>query len=406
MSFGTRSCRAGILLLGAAGILLVTSDARAEDSCNATPLVSGLRTPLGIARSNLGNLIVAETGSLGVLHSGRISIVDRRGTRRTLIDGLPSGTNDVNEPSGPAGVVMRGRTLYVAIGIGDAIHPGPFPGSSLANPNPSSPIFSSVLAIDFTAHVEMTSGGFALTFADQLALADGQKVKLSNNRGDRLTVELVTDFPDYAAEPRPDLPQNVRGSNPFDLVVDQHWVYVSDGARNHIWQAAIHSGRFRPLASFEPIPNPLFPGLGGPVIEAVPTGIARENGRLLVALFRGFPFPAGTSAVERTSASSGRHSPFVTELTSAIDVLPLSLRHRDDDDDDDTERAWTRLLVLQHASGDVLSGPGSLIQVDRRSNEATIRSNCLNRPASMARDPGTGRVYVTEIADGRVVVIR
>lgn len=405
MSFGTRSCRAGILLLGTAGILLVTSDARAEDSCNATALVSGLRTPLGITRSNLGNLIVAETGSLGVLHSGRISIVDRRGTRRTLIDGLPSGTNDVNEPSGPAGVVMRGRTLYVAIGIGDAIHPGPFPGSSLANPNPSSPIFSSVLAIDFSAHVEMTSGGFALTFADQLALADGQKVRLSNQRGDRLTVELVTDFPDYAPEPRPDLPQNVRGSNPFDLVVDQHWVYVSDGARNHIWQASIHSGRFRPLALFEPIPNPLFPGLGGPVIEAVPTGIARENGRLLVALFRGFPFPAETSAIERISASSGRHSPFVTELTSAIDVLPLSVRHRDDDDDDDG-RGWTQLLVLQHASGDVLSGPGSLIQIDRRTNEATIRSNCLNRPASMARDPRTGRVYVTEIVDGRVLVIR
>jgi hypothetical protein len=408
MGLGKRWCQVEMLLLGAAGVLLVAAHARAEPFCNATPLVSGLRTPLGITRSNLGNLMVAETGSLGVLHSGRISIVDRRGTRRTLIDGLPSGTNDVNEPSGPAGLVMRGRTLYVAIGIGDAIHPGPFPGSSLANPNPSSPIFSSVLAIEFSAHLEMTSDGFSLTFADQLALADGERVRLSNRRGDRLVLELVADFPDYVAEPRPDLPQNVRGSNPFDLVVDQHWVYVSDGARNHIWQAALQSGRFRPLASFEPTPNPLFPGFGGPVVEAVPTGVAQQDGRLLVALFRGFPFPAGTSAVERTSASTGRHSPFITERTSAIDVLPLSLRHRDDDDDehDDRERAWTGVLVLQHASGDLLSGPGSLVQVDRRTNEATTRSNCLNRPASMARDPSTGRVYITEITDGRVVVIR
>src|SRR5262245_28395296 len=121
----------------------VTLSGEARAQC-ATQVTAGLRFPLGIALSNQNNLLVSETGATGVPHSGRISIVDTDGTRRTLLDGLPSATNDVNEPSGPAGLLMRGRTLYVAIGIGDTIQPAA-PGSPvrIGNPNPASPIFSS-----------------------------------------------------------------------------------------------------------------------------------------------------------------------------------------------------------------------------------------------------------------------
>ena len=113
MNLDTRvSSRALSILVISCVAVLGSADAHAQVSCNATPIVSGLLSPMGVAQSSLGNLIVSETGAHGVLHSGRISIVDRRGGRRTLVDGLPSGTNDVNEPSGPAGVFMRGRTLY------------------------------------------------------------------------------------------------------------------------------------------------------------------------------------------------------------------------------------------------------------------------------------------------------
>ena len=382
--------------------VLGSADAHAQVSCDATPIVSGLTSPLGIAQSSLGNLIVSETGAHGVLHSGRISIVDRRGGRRTLVDGLPSGTNDVNEPSGPAGVFMRGRTLYVAIGIGDAILPGPLPGTALANPLPSSPIFSSVLALRFSTHVERMTAGFSLTTADQLALSAGERVRLSNGDGDRLTIKLVANFPDFVSEPRPDLAENVRGSNPFDLVVDDDRAYVTDGGRNLVWHADIHSGRTAPLATFATTPNPMFPGLGGPSIEAVPTGIAQHDGRLLVTLFRGFPFPTGASSVESINPDSGRHRPFISGLTSAIDILPLA-SSEDDDGEDSDPRAY---LVLQHASGDVLSGDGSLIKFERESGEATPKPECLHRPTSMVRDRRSRRVYVTEIVDGRIVVIR
>src|SRR5215471_19053536 len=96
--------------LGAAAALLALgADAGAQ--CQVTEIASGLRFPLGITQSNAGNFLVAESGTPGVLNSGRISIVEPNGRRRTLIDGLPSAPNDVNDPSGPSGVVMRGRTL-------------------------------------------------------------------------------------------------------------------------------------------------------------------------------------------------------------------------------------------------------------------------------------------------------
>ena len=147
------------------------------------------------------------------MHSGRISIVDTDGIRRTLLDGLPSATNDVNEASGPAGLVIRGRTRYVAIGIGDTILPLA-PGSPfrVGNPNPASPIFSSIRAVHFSAHVEKTSAGFFLTAADYDALADGDTVKLPNGGGDKITIELVPNFADYVSNPLPTAPNNVQGS--------------------------------------------------------------------------------------------------------------------------------------------------------------------------------------------------
>ena len=110
----------------------VVGDAQANAQC--TQLASGLRSPLGTALTNQGNLLVSETGTTAP-RSGRISIIDPNGNRRTLLRGLPSGINDVGDPSGPAGIFIRGRTLYLAIGAGDVGIAGPFPGTALENPN-------------------------------------------------------------------------------------------------------------------------------------------------------------------------------------------------------------------------------------------------------------------------------
>lgn len=383
----------GVSLLCLVAASSVFSSLNVQAQCPPDELISGLQIPLGITQSNQGNLVVSETGTR-VPNTGRISIVDLDGNYGTLLDGLPSGINDVNEPSGPAGLWMRGRTLYVAIGIGDSILAGPLPRTALPNPTPSSPIFSSVLAIHLSANVEKTTAGFTLAFADQQALASGEKVTLRNGGGDKITVELVANFPDYTPNPLPDLPGNVRGTNPFDLVVVANQVYVTDGGQNSLWQVDIPTGAFSTLAAFADIPNPLFPNLGRPFVEAVPTGLRYSGGQLLVTLFSGFPFPAGTSQVLSVDPETGSQAPFISGLKTAIDVLPIR------------ERSDTHYLVLQHASGPgpFFTPPGLVLQFDTSGGPPTIIANCLTRPTSMTRDEKTSTLYVTELA-GRIVAI-
>ena len=213
---------------------------------------------------------------------------------------------------------MRGRTLYVAVGIGDSFLPGTF----VPNPNPSSPLFSSVLAVHFSADIEKTTDGFTLSPSDQQALAHGQKLTLSTNGRDQVTVELVADFPNLI--PDPTFPSGFRGSNPFDLVAVGDRLYVTDGGQNLVWRADIPTGAFSTLAAFPNIPNPL--PFGPPVIDAVPTGIRYSDGQLLVTLFRGFPFPPGASVVKQVDPLTGGQAEFITGLSSASTCSPSRVK--------------------------------------------------------------------------------
>jgi len=365
-------------------VVLVLLFAGVEARAQCTEVVSGLRNALGITQSNQGNLIVSETGT-GALHTGRVSIVEPSGNRRTLLDGLPSAINDVGEPSGPAGVFMRGRSLYLAIGIGDAIVAGG-PGVAFANPNPSSPLYSSILALHFSANVEKNTTGFTLSLAQQLALAAGQRVTLGNG-GDKLTVEIIANFPDFTPNPFPPVAGNVRGSNPFDLVVVGNLIYVTDGGQNSVRKVNIASGAFSTLVTFPNLPNPMFPGLGGPTVEPVPTGIAYDDGRLLVTLFTGFPFPPGASRVQQVNPSTGAAADFITGRKTAIDVIPLA-------DGSDTD-----YLVLQHASpfGPFFPPPGLVLRFETPAGPPTTVAACLVRPTSMTLDEKAETLYITEL---------
>lgn len=383
--------------LASAAIALSTVGVRAQ--CPAVELLSGLNRPVGIVQSSLGYLIVSEAGT-GAPNSGRISIADLCGHRRTLLDGLPSAINAVNERSGPSGMFMRGRTLYLVIGEGNVAIPGPIPGSTVLNPSPpASPLFSSLLAIHFSASVEKHTEGLVLAAADHQALADGEKVTLSNGTGDNLTIELVTDFPDFTPSPLPAVPENIRLSNPFDVVVVADQAYLTDGGQNTVWRVDLPTGAARTLATFPAIANPLFnpapppPSVGGLFIEAVPTGIRHHAGLLLVTLLRGAPFPPGTSQVQAVDPLTGEQAPFITGLKTAIDVLPVG------------NASDLDYLVLQHASaGPFFGSPGSLLAFDEPGGFPVVIANCLTRPTSLTLDERTGTAYVTEYA-GRLVAI-
>ena len=128
------------LLIALAVLLTFTlTSVSVKAQCPTTVLASDLRAPTKIILSQNGNLLVAEQGNGP--NTGRISILEpNNGERRTLLDGLPSAINNLGgfpAPSGPSGLAMRGRTLFIAIGVGDAALLGPFPGTELPNPNPS-----------------------------------------------------------------------------------------------------------------------------------------------------------------------------------------------------------------------------------------------------------------------------
>ena len=205
-----------------------------------TDFATGLLRPIGITQSKKGNLLVSESGAPGqdAPNTGRISIVNPAGVRRTLVEGLPAGFSfEGGANSGAVGLVIRDRTLYLGIGVGDTVLAGPSQGTTRVNPAPSSPLFSSVLAFEFSAAVEQNTQGFTMTVADHHTLAHGSgPVTLTNAAGETLKVEMIVNFPDSTPDPRPNFAENVRNVNPFGLAAVGNSLYVTDGGQNLIWR--------------------------------------------------------------------------------------------------------------------------------------------------------------------------
>lgn len=350
------------------------------------PLTTGLQAPTRVIFTTHGNLIVAEAGTTAP-NSGRISLVERTsGTRRTLIDGLPSGIAGAGAeaaPSGPSGLALRGTTLYVAIGAGNGVVAGPAPGSELPNDSPSSPILSSLLSLQTTTPLDLIAGGFSLLPSDHARLRNGESVQLTGANGQQLTVRLIADFPNFAASPRPDVPQNVRASNPFGVAVLGQTAFVVDASLNLIRRVDTNTGAFETLTTFAPIQNPL--PFGPPFIDAVPDSIVLRGNDLLVTTLTGFPFPQGRAEVRRVNITTGANERYAGDLTSAIDVQPLA--------------GTDSVVALEFSTNMREQQPGRLRLVSPQGASATLASN-LPTPTSIAVDQRTSEIFVTHIFPG------
>lgn len=366
--------------------LCVTSNA-----ATITTVASGLLAPTKVVLSTQGNLLVAEAG-IGP-NTGRISLVDpTTGARRTLLNGLPSAFAAPNhDPSGPSALLRRGRTLFVAIGTGDAVVNGAAPTTTVPNPYPASPLFSSVLAIHFSANVEKSTGGFTLSLADQAALKAGSLVVLDNGSGDKLTVDLVADFDNYISEPRPTEPNNVRASNPFDLAVIDERLFVVDASMNSVRTVDLVTGAVGTLTTFAPLPNTR--GFGPPVVEAVPDSICVYGDQLLVTVLTGFPFPLGGAQVRMVDPVTGANGPLITGLTSAIDVRPLN------------DGGFLTLEYTTNMLAGVPPPPGRLQWFATPSSTPVVISNTLSTPTNMELDEKTGSIFITEIFSGKILKV-
>ena len=74
--------------------------------CQPQTLITGLQSPVKLILTPRGNFLVTETSMS--TNSGRVSFVSRAGVRRSLIEGLPSGTEvTLAGGSGPAAMALR-----------------------------------------------------------------------------------------------------------------------------------------------------------------------------------------------------------------------------------------------------------------------------------------------------------
>lgn len=352
---------------------------------------TGLLAPSKLIQTARGNFIVAEGGP-EVPNHGRVSIVDRKGNRRTLIEGLPSARTFVGDFNGTTGVYLEGRTLFVLNGQGDVTLAGPVPGTEQANPSPASPLFSSVLAITFSEAMEEKTTGVALTLADHHTLKSGQRLIRADARGHRMVIQLIADFPDYASEPRPNFAGNVRHSHPYGVVGWGRFLYIVDAGFNSVRKVSVFSGEVETLASFPPTPNPRLP-VGPPVLENVPTSIRWDGHQLAVTLLSGGPFfIPGYSQVQHVDPRTGASTPLLAGLSSAIDVAPL--RGCGDD-----------YLALEHNLTFPVPGPGRLQYFLSPDAQPVVLADCLTTPTSMVLDRRGDRVVISELATGRLVTL-
>jgi len=370
----------------------VAGNLLAQTPCpSVETFATGLLAPSKIIQTPRGNFIVAEGGPQ-VPNNGRVSIVDQHGHRRTLLDGLPSARTFVGDFNGTTGVWLEGRTLFILNGQGDVTLAGPVPGTEQANPTPASPLFSSVLAVTFSAAMEETTTGVTLTLADHQSLKAGRMLVRSDSKGRRMLIQLIADFPDYAPEPRPNFAGNVRHSHPYGVVGWGRFLYIVDAGFNSVRKVSIFSGEVETLAGFAPTPNPRLPA-GPPVLENVPTSIRWDGGELAVTLLSGGPFfIPGFSQVQQVDPRTGEITSTISGLSSAIDVIPLP-------------GCDEGHLTLEHNLTFPLPGPGRLQYFSAPDAAPVVLADCLTTPTSMVLDRRGDRLVIAELTTGRLVTL-
>jgi len=377
-------------MLAIAALALTNINAMAQSTSVFT---AGLRAPSKIILTPRGNLLVAEMGTGAT--DGRISIVDAAGVRRTLVDGLPSGPSPEGAGSGPSGLALRGRTLYVVIGAGDGVAAGPAPGSEAPNPNPSSPLLSSVLALRFDGQVEDSGGDFSVSSADYASFLNGARIKVNNSDGQKLVMDLVVNFRNFTFEPRPDFPGNVRASNPYGVAIIKDKLYVVDASQNALYEADLVGGDSEVIARFAPRQNPL--PFGPPFIDAVPDSVRAFGKQLLVTFLTGFPFPAGQAEVRRINLANNSQTTIIPGLTAAIDVL--AVKGAMGEDQFFTLEFSTNMLSTPPA-------PGRLQFFSSTGAAPVVVSAGLISPSSMAIAEQAKTIYVSEIFTGRIIKVQ
>jgi hypothetical protein len=348
-------------------------------------VATGLAAPQKLILTARGNFLVTETSPQP--NQGRISFVSRAGTRRSLVERLPSGIEVAGGASGPTAMALSGRTLYVAIGGGDAER-RTSTGTLIHNPEGiSSPIFVSILEFRFNQDVDQIGGTFQMTAPQQLQLSDGEEISMSDGSGASATVRILARFPQSLPEGA-----GYRFSNPWGLALsdDAATLWVIDASQNSLARVDVASGRWRRIMRFAPSPNPT--PIGPPVVEAVPTGIRVYGDQLLISFLSGFPFAPGQAKVLAVNPDAKTFEPFINGLTSSTDVL-----WRARGAGQRTQFFALEFSVNQRATP---PPPGRLLRFDGL--DPVVVASDLRAPVSLALDSVTEELFILELS-GRIL---
>ncbi|BDC51842.1 hypothetical protein F183_A41570 [Bryobacterales bacterium F-183] len=376
-----------LLLLSALAGACGTLFAQAAPEVVAT----GLRSPQKMVLTPRGNFLVSEPAMTA--NAGRISFVTRGGTRRSLIEGLPSGVDVTgNAGSGPTGLAVRQGTLYVAIGVGDAERSGPTPGTSVHNTSsPSSPLFATVLRFRFNHEVDMIDGTFQITPTQQRDLADGKTLEIEDGRGGTARVMVLARFP--LSEPNA---QSIyKFSNPWGVTLSANGgeLWVADASMNSLVRVNTMTGFWERVVRFAPVPNRT--GVGAPVVDPVPTQVRGFlQNQLLVSYLTGFPFVPGNARVMLVNPSTGATSEFIYDLTSCTDFW---VRTRGN------QRPQFFVLEFSANQSAAQPPPGRLLRYDTA--ESRVAATGLIAPVSLAFDEATDEMFILELT-GRILKLR
>ena len=358
--------------------------------CQPQVLVTGLQGPQKIIVTPAGNILVSETSLLP--NSARVSLVTRGGTRSNFIENLPSGVEVTGGASGPTAMALRDRTLYLAIGGGDAERAVPDVAVTRRfNPEGiSSPLFGSILECRFDRNIDTITGSFQFTPQLRQTLNDATEVDITNASGASVRVSILARFP--MAEPAP-APLLYKFSNIWGLALsdDGRDLFVSDASNDSVSRVDTATGRWRRITRFPAIANPT--PVGPPVGDAVPTSIRTYGNQLLVSFLTGFPFAPGNARVLAINPN-GTTEPFIYGLTSATDIFRRVLPD-----------GKSQFYVLEFSANQSAAAPppGRLLRYDTAVPQ--VAAGGLITPVSLAYDEATKDLYILELR-GQILRLR
>jgi hypothetical protein len=269
-------------------------------------VLTDLQGPRGLSTDG-SYLYIAE------LASGNILRVSQEGSVGVIVSGLPSVIADSPEgplPTGPSAAISVGDKFFVAVGEARGV-------------------------AGFDSIYSVTPGQPPVLFADLLAYEQANNVD-----GDV----------DMAGEPELLI-------NAYDLVSDNAGgLYVSASGANAILHVSA-GGVISPFAIFPNRPNPLFPAIGGPTMDQVPTGLEwGPDGALYVSTLTGFPFPNGEALVYRMVDTDG-DGDALEDGETTVYASGLSVATNIAFDSDGS------LLVTEFSTNMLEQAPGRLVRV-------------------------------------------